>query len=237
MRKILLVAVAVFSAGTVLFPATVPVTGWKAWAGPADSLKVSATAVNWGAGPDSLANALLSGCLPAIALADGESLAVSGVLTLGGVDKAPSHQFRFGIFQRGKNDSPNGWLGYVSTSASPEEPGFILARAPGNKIAFQGAGGPGEAATRNIFSSKLTSRPLRSGVYKFQMILARADRSLRVKVGLAEESGTPLYTQETVDTEPATFTFDQVGFSFGPVIAVDSLVFQQMKVETGTAGR
>jgi lysophospholipase L1-like esterase len=205
---------------------------WKAWSGPADSLSVNAEVVRFGSAKDSLANAMLSGAFPEITLADGQQVHVGGVLSLAGVDASPAHQLRFGVFFKPAKDSPNGWLGYVSTSASPSNGGFILARTPTNKGGYTGAGGPNSGETRLILSGKNAAKAIGSGNYAFRMSLSRTGTNLRIAASVADESGAALFTQEVSDSLASTFVFNQVGFSFGPILAADGLTLTKVRVDT-----
>jgi len=170
---------------------------------------------------------------PSTDLGEGQSLRLKGTVRMVGV--AGTGHFRFGIFKKRSRDHSRGWLGYCAYAgfdkAFPK--GALLARLAGNDGDFSGLkGAKGEDAARVLGESMGGCKSIKDGAYAMELVVKKSGGAMEIEASLdgVGDVPAPLVRYMVKDSEPATSTFDAVGFNSHEVLSADSLEFSEVSV-------
>ena len=158
-----------------------PVTGWQVdpILEPTDPAPIAGAATaspTLGDGsPQSALNSAMFASFPAITLADGEQITLTGSMTLVGTTPSPNN-LRFGLFKDdGVAPDTGGWRGYIAETSSRGSGGTMLVRNPagtnfGTVTFMSTTDGRSNASLAAAVSS---GADLLDGTYQFTMVASR----------------------------------------------------------------
>ena len=212
-----------------------PVTGWMVVGGKDQKFgpkeeggKILFSGEGFGAKGKSLA-----AFFPSTELGEGQTLRLKTSVRFAGV--AGTGNFRFGLFKKRSRDHSRGWLGYCAYAgfdkAFPK--GALLARLPGNDGDFSGMkGAKGEDAARNLGESMAGSKTMKDGVYVLEMAVKKSGGAMEIEASLDGAGDVPMtmVRYSAKDSEPATSSFDTIGFNSHEVLSADSVEFSDVSV-------
>jgi len=148
---------------------------------------------------------------------------------------AGTGHFRYGIFQKRSKDHSRKWLGYCAYAgldkAFPK--GNLLARLPDNDGDFSGMkGSKGEEAARSLGESGIGIKTIKDGGYLILMELKRDATGIEVKATMdgSADLPVPMVNYSAKDDQPATTTFDAIGFVTHEVLSADSVEFSDVSL-------
>ena len=171
---------------------------------------------------------------PKTELGVGQTLRFKAVVRFTGV--AGTGHFRYGIFQKHSKDHSRKWLGYCAyvglDKAFPK--GNLLARLPGNDGDFSGMkGSKGEEVARSLGESSIGIQSIKDGGYLILMELKRDATGIEVKATMdgSADLPVPMVNYSAKDDQPATTTFDAIGFVTHEALSTDSIEFSDISLQ------
>jgi len=208
-----------------------PVTNWVATNGDAGFSGGSAT-TNSPITTDSDAETIV-GSFPAVVLAIGDSIELSGSVTItGNTGTIPGNQFRWGIF-----DAP----GVPATGVGGDYVGVWAISPKGGTAALVTANG----STANPFSGAASTAIVRAGDpegdapqfgngFTFGLTITRLDATqISIAATLSDAGGLAIqWPATTTSASPRSFTYDSVGFLLGGTLNATSASFAMIEVTT-----
>jgi len=215
---------------------SLPLTGWALIGAKDQTLgpkeeggKVSFGGEGFGAKGKSMA-----AFFPKTELGVGQTLRFKALVRFTGV--AGTGHFRYGIFQKHSKDHSRKWLGYCAyvglDKAFPK--GNLLARLPGNDGDFSGMkGSKGEEVARILGESAIGVKSIKDGGYLILMELKRDATGVEVKATMDSSADLPvqMVSYLTKDDQPATTTFDAIGFVTHEALSTDSIELSDISVQ------
>ena len=170
---------------------------------------------------------------PKTELGVGQTLRFKAAVRFTGV--AGTGNFRYGIFQKRSKDHSKKWLGYCAYAgldkAFPK--GNLLARLPDNDGDFSGMkGSKGEETARSLGESGTGIKTIKDGGYLILMELKRDATGIEVKANMngSADLAVPMVSYSARDDQPATTSFDAVGFVTHDVLSTDSIEFSDVSL-------
>jgi hypothetical protein len=159
-------------------------------------------------------------------LADGQTLSFKSDIQFSGV--ATVGAFRYGIFQKRSPDHTRGWLGYCFYAGfRPDMPkGNLLARLPENNGSFDGLKDDKGADTARSLGEVISGpKSIKDGLYTLTIDVKKVGANMEVKSMLISELDptVPAVSYSGIDNQPATPSFDALGFVTHEVLSVDSV--------------
>jgi len=166
-------------------------------------------------------------------LGDGQTLSFKSNVQFAGVSTVGA--FRYGIFQKRSRDHTRGWLGYCFYAGfRPDMPkGNILARLPENNGPFDGVkDDKGVETARSLGEAVSGPKAIKDGVYTLTIDVKKVGANMEVKSSLVSQldPSAPAVSYVATDTQPATPSFDAVGFVTHEVLSVDSIEFSDVSL-------
>jgi len=166
-------------------------------------------------------------------LADGQTLSFKSNIQFAGVSTVGA--FRYGIFQKRSPDHTRGWLGYCFYAGfRPDMPkGNLLARLPENNGPFDGLkDDKGADTSRSLGEAISGPKSIKDGLYTLTIDVKKAGSGMEVKSMLVSELDptVPAVSYSAIDNEPATPSFDAVGFVTHEVLSADSVEFSDVSL-------
>jgi len=166
-------------------------------------------------------------------LADGQTLSFKSNIQFTGVSTVGA--FRYGIFQKRSPDHTRGWLGYCFYAGfRPDMPkGNLLARLPENNGPFDGLKDDKGADTSHSLGEAISGpKSIKDGLYTLTIDVKKAGSGMEVKSMLVSELDptVPAVSYSATDNEPATPSFDAVGFVTHEVLSADSVEFSDVSL-------
>jgi hypothetical protein len=161
--------------------------------------------------------------------ADGDSITLSGTVTLTGIS-ASFQNFRFGLFDRRGRTDANGWLGYFTSNSSGTNSGQIRERTAGNTDLYVGNTGSVSITT----TVDPQNDPIADGLYNLSLTLKREAGAYRISASLDGGPGGNFSNVWTVNSRTPVagdiFRFDAVGILLGNGLNADRAAFSNMDV-------
>lgn len=159
-------------------------------------------------------------------LGDGQTLSFKSNIQFSGV--ATVGAFRYGIFQKRSPDHTRGWLGYCFYAGfRPDMPkGMLLARLPENNGSFDGLkDDKGADTARSLGEAIAGPKSIKDGLYTLTIDVKKVGVNMEVKSMLISELDptVPAVSYSGIDNQPATPSFDALGFVTHEVLSVDSV--------------
>jgi hypothetical protein len=159
-------------------------------------------------------------------LADGQTLSFKSDIQFSGVSTVGA--FRYGIFQKRSPDHTRGWLGYCFYAGfRPDMPkGNLLARLPENNGSFDGLkDDKGVETARSLGEAISGPKSIKDGLYTLTIDVKKVGMNMEVKSMLVSELDPtfPAVSYSGIDNQPATPSFDALGFVTHEVLSVDSV--------------
>ena len=166
-------------------------------------------------------------------LGDGQTLSFKSNVQFAGVSTVGA--FRYGIFQKRSRDHTRGWLGYCFYAGfRPDMPkGNILARLPENNGAFDGVkDDKGVETARSLGEAISGPKSIKDGVYTLTIDVKKVGANMEVKSSMISQldPSAPAVSYVATDTQPATPSFDAVGFVTHEVLSADSVEFSEVSL-------
>jgi hypothetical protein len=166
-------------------------------------------------------------------LADGQTLSFKSNIQFSGV--ATVGAFRYGIFQKRSPDHTRGWLGYCFYAGfRPDMPkGNFLARLPENNGSFDGLKDDKGADTARSLGEVISGpKSIKDGLYTLTIDVKKVGANMEVKSMLISELDptVPAVSYSGIDNQPATLSFDALGFVTHEVLSVDSIEFSDVSL-------
>ncbi|AKC83514.1 hypothetical protein IMCC26134_13345 [Verrucomicrobia bacterium IMCC26134] len=170
---------------------------------------------------------------PKTELKQGQTLELSAKIFFTGV--SGTGNFRFGLFLKRSKDHARGWLGYCAFAGLEKNfpNGGLYARMQGNDTTFDSVDESNpEAAPRLLSNAKGAIQNIRNGAYHLTMSLKRTGKEIECTARLVSEgeAAIPAVEYAAIDSQPATYAFDTLGFSTRQVLSVDVLEFSDVKL-------
>lgn len=164
--------------------------------------------------------------------ATGDSIVLSGRVTLTGIDSNSTDQIRIGLFNSNGSGTSTGWLGYFgSNDVLASGSGNFYERSNPNTGLYTSGTGAASIGTNN---SATVNLPLSTSIeYSFTLSLTRTigngiDYSLDISE--AANAANKLLAITGTDTTPQTFTYDRAGFLIGGNLDADLAAFRNVDV-------
>lgn len=159
-------------------------------------------------------------------LGDGQALSFKCNVQFTGVSTVGA--FRYGIFQKRSRDHSRGWLGYCFYAGfRPDMPkGNVLARLPENMGTFDGLkDDKGVETARSLGEAVSGPKSIKDGVYTLTIDVKKVGANMEVKSSMISQidPSVQAVSYSATDTEPATPSFDAVGFATHEVLSADSV--------------
>jgi hypothetical protein len=158
-------------------------------------------------------------------LGEGQTLSFKSNIQFSGVGTVGA--FRYGIFQKRSRDHARGWLGYCFYAGfRPDMPkGNLLARLPDNNGSFDGMKDDKGADTARSLGEAISGpKSIKDGLYTLTIDVKKVGMNMEVKSMLVSElDPTPAVSYSGIDNQPATPSFDALGFVTHEVLSVDSV--------------
>ena len=166
-------------------------------------------------------------------LADGQTLSFKSNIQFSGVSTAGA--FRYGVFQKRSPDHTRGWLGYCFYAGfRPDMPkGMLLARLPENNGSFDGLKDDKGADTARSLGEAISGpKSIKDGMYNLTIDVKKVGANMEVKSMLISELDptVPAVSYSGIDNQPATPSFDALGFVTHEVLSVDSIEFSDVSL-------
>lgn len=166
-------------------------------------------------------------------LGDGQTLSFKSNVQFAGVSTVGA--FRYGIFQKRSRDHTRGWLGYCFYAGfRPDMPkGNILARLPDNNGPFDGLkDDKGTETARSLGEAVSGPKTIKDGVYTLTIDVKKVGANMEVKSTMISQldPSAPAVSYSATDTQPATPSFDAVGFVTHEVLSADSVEFSEVSL-------
>jgi len=166
-------------------------------------------------------------------LSEGQTLSFKSNIQFTGVSTVGA--FRYGIFQKRSRDHSRGWLGYCFYAGfRPDMPkGNVLARLPENMGAFDGLkDDKGMDTARSIGEAVSGPKSIKDGVYTLTIDVKKVGANMEVKSSMISQLDptAPVVSYVATDTQPATPSFDAVGFVTHEVLSADSVEFSDVSL-------
>jgi hypothetical protein len=111
--------------------------------------------------------------------------------------------------------------------------GNLLARLPDNDGDFSGMkGSKGEEVARSLGESGIGIKTIKDGGYLILMELKRDATGIEVKATMdgSADLPVPMVNYSAKDDQPATTTFDAIGFVTHEVLSADSVEFSDLSL-------
>ncbi len=179
---------------------------------------------------DNADNTAMHGAFPAITLALGDRLTLSGSMQLftglGATPTALAAEFRFGLFNQNASPALTNWLGYYATAPSGATAAGAR-RKNSSTAAYYSSGGASLLYANSLTD---TSKTFEDTTYDFTLSLERTVGGIRVSATIDNALGYALTAQSFEDLSANTFTFDRVGFLSGGNMNADQLNFTDLEV-------
>lgn len=164
---------------------------------------------------------------PKTDLAEGETLELNAKVSFTGVSGMGN--FRFGIYQMRSRDHSRGWLGYTAYAGIDKKfpKGGLFASEPGNDESYD------KATSRVLGESTVPFRNIKDDVYFLNMTLQRSNGQIEVSASLSPEAtpGVPIAQYSGVDSQPATSTFDALGFNTHELLSSDTFELSDISLK------
>jgi hypothetical protein len=164
---------------------------------------------------------------PKTDLAEGETLELNAKASFTGVSGMGN--FRFGIYQKRSRDHSRGWLGYTAYAGIDKKfpKGGLFASEPGNDDSYD------KATTRVLGESTVPFRNIKDDVYFLNMTLKMSNGQIEVSASLSPEAtpGVPIAQYSGVDSQPATSTFDALGFNTHELLSSDTFELSDVSLK------
>jgi len=175
--------------------------------------------------------------------APGQTITLSGQLTLAGNGNPGNNQFRFGLYYQGANTKDTGWLGYFIGNQNSGGGAGVYARVNPNTGLYGSSTGANQiGAGKYLFASGFVG----SSTYNFSLSVTYVSASSTLLSWTLQGAGgnTYLYSGIQTNNTPATqggFSFDHVGFLgggtlFGTTVVTDSVGLSNVLVTVGNFG-
>lgn len=166
-------------------------------------------------------------------LGDGQTLSFKSNVQFTGVGTVGA--FRYGIFQKRSRDHNRGWLGYCFYAGfRPDMPkGNLLARLPENNGSFDGLKDDKGAETARSLGEAISGpKSIKDGVYTLTIDVKKSGANMEVKSMLVSEldPAVPAVSYSGIDNQPATPSFDALGFVTHEVLSADSIEFSNVSL-------
>ena len=165
-------------------------------------------------------------------LGEGQTLSFKSNVQFAGVNTVGA--FRYGIFQKRSKDHNRGWLGYCFYAGfRPDMPkGMLLARLPENNGSFDGLKDDKGADTARSLGEAISGpKTIKDGLYILTIDVKKVGVNMEVKSMLVSElDPTPAVSYSGIDNQPATPSFDALGFVTHEVLSVDSIEFSNVSL-------
>ncbi len=165
-------------------------------------------------------------------LGEGQTLSFKSNVQFTGVNTVGA--FRYGIFQKRSRDHTRGWLGYCFYAGfRPDMPkGMLLARLPENNGSFDGVKDDQGADTTRLLGEAISGpRSIKDGLYTLTIDVKKSGLEMEVKSMLVSElDPTPAVSYSGIDKQPATPSFDALGFVTHEVLSTDSIEFSDVSL-------
>lgn len=164
-------------------------------------------------------------------LGDGQTLSFKSNVQFAGVNTVGA--FRYGIFQKRSRDHNRGWLGYCFYAGfRPDMPkGMLLTRLPENNGSFDGLKDDKGADTARSLGEAISGpKSIKDGLYTLTIDVKKVGANMEVKSSMISQldPSAPVVSYSATDTQPATPSFDAVGFVTHEVLSVDSVEFSDV---------
>jgi hypothetical protein len=164
---------------------------------------------------------------PKIAMAEGDTLEFIAKVSFTGVSGMGN--FRFGVYQKRSKDHSRGWLGYTAYAGIDKKfpKGGLFASEPGNDDGYD------KATSRVLGESTSPFRNLKDGVYLLEMSLKMSNGQIECNASMSPEAmpGEAVARYSGVDSQPATSTFDALGFSTHELLSADTFELSDVVVK------
>ena len=175
----------------------------------------------------------LAGYFEKTILGDGQTLSFKSNVQFAGVSSVGA--FRYGIFQKRSRDHTRGWLGYCFYAGfRPDMPkGNVLARLLENNGPFDGVkDDQGVETARSLGEAISGPKSIKDGVYTLTIDVKKVGANMEVKSTMVSQldPSTPVVSYAATDSQPATPSFDAVGFVTHEVLSADSIEFSDVSL-------
>ncbi len=164
---------------------------------------------------------------PKIELAEGETLELSAKVAFTGVSGMGN--FRFGIYQKRSKDHTRGWLGYTAYAGIDKKfpKGGLFATEPANDEPYD------KATSRVLGESTVPFRNIKDGAYFLNMTLKMSNGQIECSASMSPEAtpGVAIAEYSGVDSQPATNSFDALGFSTHELLSADTFELSDVSVK------
>ena len=168
-----------------------------------------------------------SAFFPKVEMAEGETLEFSAKVNFTGVSGMGN--FRYGVFQKRSRDHSRGWLGYCAYAGIDKKfpKGGLFASEPANDEAYD------KATTRVLGESIAPYRNIKDGSYLISMTLKLANGQMECHASMSPEAtpGVAIAEYSGIDSQPATTTFDALGFSTHELLSADTFELSDVEVK------
>jgi hypothetical protein len=218
-----------------------PVTGWQVDpilepTDPAPIAGAGTASPTLGDGsPQSASNSAMFASFPAITLADGEQITLTGSITLVGTTPSQNN-LRWGLFKDdGVAPDTGGWRGYIAEASSRGIGGTMLVRNPaGTDFANQTFMSTTNGRSAALAAAVNSGADLLDGTYQVTMVAARFGNEMELRGSFIGGTDFKDVYRSATDADPARipagFQFDRTGFLSGGAIAADQLAFNNIDV-------
>jgi len=164
---------------------------------------------------------------PKIELAEGETLELSAKVAFTGVSGMGN--FRFGVYQKRSRDHTRGWLGYTAYAGIDKKfpKGGLFATEPANDEPYD------KATSRVLGESTVPLRNIKEGGYFLNMTLKMSNGQIECNASMSPEAtpGVAIAEYSGVDSQPATNSFDALGFSTHELFSADTFELSDVSVK------
>jgi len=164
---------------------------------------------------------------PKIELAEGETLELSAKVAFTGVSGMGN--FRFGVYQKRSRDHTRGWLGYTAYAGIDKKfpKGGLFATEPANDEPYD------KATSRVLGESTVPFRNIKDGAYFLNMTLKMSNGQIECNASMSPEAtpGVAIAEYSGVDSQPATNSFDALGFSTHELLSADTFELSDVSVK------
>ena len=164
---------------------------------------------------------------PKIELAEGETLELSAKVAFTGVSGMGN--FRFGVYQKRSRDHTRGWLGYTAYAGIDKKfpKGGLFATEPANDEPYD------KATSRVLGESTVPFRNIKEGGYFLNMTLKMSNGQIECNASMSPEAtpGVAIAEYSGVDSQPATNSFDALGFSTHELLSADTFELSDVSVK------
>ncbi|MBA3480584.1 MAG: PEP-CTERM sorting domain-containing protein, partial [Pirellulales bacterium] len=218
-----------------------PVTGWQVDpilepTNPAPIAGAATASPTLGDGsPQSAANSAMFASFPAITLADGEQITLTGSVTLVGTTPS-ANNLRWGMFKDdGVAPDTGGWRGYIAEASNGGSGGNMLVRNPaGTDFATQTFMSTTGGRSAALAAAVKSDADLLDGTYQITMVAARFGNEMELRGSFIGGTDFKDVYRSATDADPARipagFQFDRTGFLSGGGLNADQLAFSNIDV-------